>query len=69
MPNLRREYRGDLRVLVGKQGVDPEQFNNQVEEVMSRGAGGRITETEAEIYAIEALSALRDIAISSSPAR
>ncbi len=68
LPKLRPEYRGDRRVLVGKAGVAEAQFEAQVDSVMEQGAGGRMTEAESEIYAIEALAALKDIAVSGSKA-
>lgn len=68
MPELRQEYRDDARVHIARAGADPDAFAASVENVMVRGAGGRMTEAEAEEYAILALSVLHDIAISRSPA-
>lgn len=67
MPALSRQYRGDARVMVTAAGGGEETTANAIEMVMKRGAGGRISETESEEYAIRALGALRDIAISRSP--
>jgi hypothetical protein len=39
-----------------------------LDELMHNAAGGRMSEAEAEAYAYDALGALKDIAISSSPA-
>ncbi len=64
---LNREYRGNNRVIIS-QVRGEEEATAAIEQVMLRGAGGRISEFEAEEYAIRALSALRDIAISRSPA-
>jgi hypothetical protein len=66
-PELTREYRDDRRIKVTRPEFG-ELFDSAVEEVMMRASGGRITEAEAEIYAIEALAVLRDIALSNSPA-
>lgn len=68
MGGLKADYRGDHRVNVGRAGVTPAQFTEAVDVVMKSGAGGRITEAEAEEYAIRSLGVLRDVAISRSPA-
>ncbi|MHC5003080.1 MAG: response regulator, partial [Planctomycetota bacterium] len=66
--DLDREYRGDRRVLVGRAGLGEPELLAQVESVLDAAAGGMMSEAEAEVYAIEALAALRDIAISRSAA-
>jgi hypothetical protein len=55
-------------VQTARANVNPEQFAANVDAVMTRASGGRMTEAEAEQYAIYALEALEDIAISRSPA-
>lgn len=65
--DLNDEYRGQSRVTVARAGLNEEALASVIESLMARGAGGRITEEEADAYAIEALIALRDIAISHSP--
>lgn len=65
--SLKEEYRGHPRVSVVRVGLSEEALASIIESLMARGAGGRITEEEAEAYAIDALIALRDIAISHSP--
>lgn len=64
---LGREYREDRRVNVVLAGVQDKEFVAAIEAVMKAAAGGRITEAEAEEYAIQSLAALRDIAVSRNP--
>ncbi len=61
---LRPQFRDDVRneVFVTR-GAD-DAFAAAVDQLMRRASGGRMTDAEAEAYAIEALAALRDIAIS-----
>ncbi|MHC4415814.1 MAG: hypothetical protein ACYS0G_11070 [Planctomycetota bacterium] len=68
MAQLKRDYRDDIRVKVARARVDSEAYNAAVDEVMLRAAGGRMTEAEAEAYAIDAIMTLRDIAISGNTA-
>jgi DNA-binding response OmpR family regulator len=66
-PEIGRQFRGDPRVMVVRpRGAGA--FGENVDVLLTRAAGGRITEAESEVYAIEALSTLRDIAISRTPA-
>lgn len=64
---LRTEFRGDHR-------VNPVTVTSEeamlagINAVMHSASGGRMTEAQAEEYAIRSLSALRDVAISRSPA-
>jgi len=60
---LTREYTGNLLVSVTRP-VSEDAHRLVIDELMDRAVGGRMTESESEIYAIESLSALRDIAIS-----
>lgn len=66
VPGLRLEYRERQNMRVSRFGLDDDAFRVTVENLMDRAVGGRITEAEAEVYAIEALDALRDVAISDS---
>jgi hypothetical protein len=68
MTTLKQEFRDNIRVKVSRARVSEEEFNNSVDEVMLRASGGRMTEAEAEAYAIEAIMTLRDIAISGNTA-
>ncbi len=68
MPDLKRAFRDDIRVKISRSRVSESEFNESVDEVMLRAAGGRITEAEAEGYAIDAIVTLRDIAISRNTA-
>ncbi|MHC4948357.1 MAG: hypothetical protein ACYTG1_08855 [Planctomycetota bacterium] len=62
-PTLTREFRTDRRVRVVRPGAGADAFAAAVENVMERASGGRITEADAEAYAIDALLALRDVAV------
>ncbi|MHC4211309.1 MAG: hypothetical protein ACYSWT_16530 [Planctomycetota bacterium] len=68
MAPLKRDFRDNIRVKVSRARIDEDEFNRSVDEVMLRASGGRMTEAEAEAYAIEAIMALRDIAISGNTA-
>jgi len=59
------EYRSDRSVLVTRH-VDDDSLKAAVEAAMEDASGGRMTEAQAEEYALLALEALRDIAISDS---
>jgi hypothetical protein len=65
---LKKEYRNDSRIAFTQAREGEEALQGTIESVMKTGAGGRITEDESEEYAIRSLAALRDIAISRSPA-
>ncbi|MHC4303817.1 MAG: HEAT repeat domain-containing protein [Planctomycetota bacterium] len=65
---LKQEFRDNIRVKVSRARITEEEFNRSVDEVMLRASGGRMTEAEAEAYAIEAIMTLRDIAISGNTA-
>jgi CheY-like chemotaxis protein len=67
-PALNKDYRNDSRVQMTTARDGEEGLTSAIDTVMKSASGGRITEDEAEEYAIRALSALRDIAISRSPA-
>ncbi|MHC4429083.1 MAG: HEAT repeat domain-containing protein [Planctomycetota bacterium] len=66
MPRLRQEFRDDVRIKIARARAHEEGFGAAVDEVMVRAAGGRMTQAEAEGYAIDAIMTLRDIAISGS---
>ncbi|HWB19928.1 MAG TPA: hypothetical protein VG711_06480, partial [Phycisphaerales bacterium] len=67
MPQLKLDTRADRRVVIANAGINAEQFGMNVDAAMKSGSGGRMTDAEAEEYAILALSALRDLAISQNP--
>ncbi len=67
VPRLQLEYRADARTAVARP-LDDAAFEASIEDLLQRAAGGRLSGGEAERYAIESLSALRDVAISGSPA-
>lgn len=62
-PELRRELAEDFRVRVTAPVAEQEAFSALVDDLLLRAVGGRMTEAESEMYAIEAISVLRDIAI------
>ncbi|HMN97175.1 MAG TPA: HEAT repeat domain-containing protein [Phycisphaerales bacterium] len=64
---LDRDFEQDRGVLISQAGLGDEPFGNAIEAVMRRTSGGRITESEAMIYALEALETLKGIGLSSSP--
>lgn len=66
VPSVRNEYQSNPRIGVTRPDVSDAAWEHIVDDLMDRTAGGRMTEAEAEAYAIEALAALRDIAISGS---
>jgi hypothetical protein len=66
VPGLRMEYRDDVRIEVVRPGLPPETFEQAINAALDRAAGGRMSEFEAEEYAIAALTALNNIAISGS---
>jgi len=68
MATLRPVYQDNPRVNLVRAGAQDEQFGAAVDAVMKSASGGRITDAEAEEYAIKALSALRDIAIARNTA-
>ena len=61
---LRPQFRDDVRnaIFIAREADDA--FAAAVDQLMRRASGGRMTDAEAEAYAIEALATLRDIAIS-----
>lgn len=67
VPRLQLEYRADARTAVARP-LDDAAFEASIEDLLQRAAGGRLSGGEAERYAIECLAALRDVAISGSPA-
>ncbi len=64
---LRRDIRSDLRVKAAP-WASVEAFETAVDDLLLRAAGGRMEEADAEMYAIEALAVLEDIAVTHSPA-
>lgn len=67
-PALALDVRDDPRLHLATPSTEEGAFAASIETVMQRGAGGRITDAEAEEYAIRSLDALRDVAISRCPA-
>jgi len=63
---MRRDFRNDLRVKAAP-WASVEAFETAVDDLLQRAAGGRMEEADAEIYAIEALAVLEDIAVTNSP--
>jgi hypothetical protein len=65
-PRLSRQFRTNPRVAVSRPGIGEEAFAAVVDELLQTAVGGRMTAAESEVYAIEALDALEDIAIANS---
>jgi len=65
VPSLELEFANNRWVKITAD-VGDEAFSLVVDEALERASGGRITEAEAEMYAFEAMGALRDIAVSNS---
>lgn len=63
---LQMTYSNDPRVLVRVASMDESAFGNLLDEVLVRGSGGRMSEADAMVYAIESIVTLRNIAISNS---
>ncbi|MCA9296560.1 MAG: hypothetical protein KC983_08580 [Phycisphaerales bacterium] len=61
-------YIDDSRVLVVAFGGGSDAFEAGTEQLLRDAVGGRLSDADAEVYAIESLSALRDVAINRSPA-
>lgn len=68
MPQLKHALRDDIRVKIARSRINEDEFAEAVDDVMLRAAGGRMTEAEAQGYAIDAIMTLRDIAISGTTA-
>jgi len=66
--DLKRAFSSDAWVHVAQANVDHRAFEAAVDELLQGASGGRMTEAEAEAYAIESLATLRDIAIAGSAA-
>jgi len=63
---LANDIEGDRRTLAWQAGLSDETFSAAVDAVMLQTSGGRITDSEAQQYAIEALDALATLAVSSN---
>ncbi|MCH2148055.1 MAG: HEAT repeat domain-containing protein [Phycisphaerales bacterium] len=63
MPAFKNTYRADSMVGVSRAGITENAFAAATEALMQKGAGGRLTKVDAEIYAMESLGALREIAL------
>lgn len=66
VPVLRMDHAAEQRVAVSRPGLSGSEFEAVVDQLMQRAVGGMMTEAEAEVYAIEAIAVLRDIALSNS---
>ncbi|MEE2719258.1 MAG: hypothetical protein VX727_05700 [Planctomycetota bacterium] len=63
MPKFAANFRNDSLVEVSRTGVSDNAFAASVDSLMERGVGGRLSQLESDIYAMEALGALREIAL------
>lgn len=64
---LQLEFRANPSTLVVGDVTD-DGWNQALEDLMRRATGGMMTSADAEIFTIEALSAMRDVAISNTTA-
>ena len=64
LPAIEDEFGQDRRVVVRVATIDQAAFGRSLDNAINRASGSRISEMEAQIYAIEALATLRDLAIS-----
>ncbi len=62
-PALTSEFSDELSIEISTRRTNDEAFAAGVEQLMRRASGGQMSDAESEGYAIEALSALRDVAI------
>jgi hypothetical protein len=67
LTQLQRQFASNPRVKIGSKAADDEGFALAMNELVERAGGGRISEAEAEVYAVDSMSALRDIAVSNNP--
>ncbi|UCD75471.1 MAG: hypothetical protein JSV91_00850 [Phycisphaerales bacterium] len=67
LPSLKQDYLTDPSVKASPWATE-DAFEAAIDELLLHAAGGRMDEAEAEIYAIESLQVLRDIAVSGCPA-
>ena len=67
-PQLKFLFRDDPFVKVARPGLALQELEANIDELLMKAMGGRMTEAESQAYAFEALSALEDVAIACSPA-
>ncbi|MCP3903801.1 MAG: hypothetical protein GY715_09220 [Planctomycetes bacterium] len=63
-PRLQLDFRANPRVKVANVLVTEGGLDANIDELLERASGGRMTEAEAEAYAFEAMDALEGISIS-----
>ncbi|MBG79307.1 MAG: hypothetical protein CMJ39_01195 [Phycisphaerae bacterium] len=63
LPSYHEEFDRDVRVRMVRSGASDQAFESSVESLLSEASGGRMSEADAEIYAIESLDALKSIAL------
>jgi len=68
LTRMQNRFVDDARVMVVPTGGGLSAFEAGVEQLLDAAVGGRLGDADAEVYAIEALAALRDIAINRGPA-
>ena len=64
---LRQSFEGEQRVLISDLTNNDQFFQDRMNELLQRAAGGRMEQAEGEEYAIRSLEALEDIAIAGAP--
>lgn len=63
VPNLSRRFNRDQTVLVRRNQINEDEFNNAVAQLVDAALGGRIDDATARAYSGAALGALRDLAV------
>jgi len=64
--DLRTQHRGNRLVAVRQRSVTGDMLRNSIEDLVLRGAGGKISAEESRQYTAEALTVLHDLAMSDS---
>ena len=63
LPAYKSKYARNTKVALIRSGISDEAFVANVEGLLEEASGGRITESDSDIYAIESLDALKSIAL------
>ena len=63
MPAYKSKYARNMKVALVRSGISDEAFDANVETLLEDASGGRISESDSDIYAIESLDALKSIAL------
>ena len=61
MPAYKSKYARNMKVALVRSGISDEAFDANVETLLEDASGGRISESDSDIYAIESLDALKSV--------